>query len=156
MLPLASIQQHKTATHFMLCDNLKVEKIVSFCRNIGIFLRLLQKGKNLTVSHISTIKVCCFVSIFIFVTFKRDKIEFQRRSSLAKDHKRTKKSHRDYEKSSQEGMKGQFWKWGFCVTEGPASVNHKKSPWGQMESRLGHLPLDGEKNVDPVSLSPLA
>lgn len=153
MLPLSNDTQ--TATDFMLCDNLEVEKIVSVCRNIGIFLRLLQKGKNLTISHISTIKVCCFVSIFIFVTFKRNEIEFQRRPSLANDHKRTKKSHRDYE-NSQEGMKWQFWKWGFIVTKGPSGFNHKKSPWGQMESRLAHLPLDGEENVDLVSLSLLA
>lgn len=89
----------------MLCDDLKVEKIVSVCRNIGIFLRLLQKGKNPTMSHISIINVCRLVSVFVFVTFKRNKIEFQRRSSFPNDHKSTKNSYKDYEKKSQEEIK---------------------------------------------------
>jgi len=92
----------------MLCDDLKVEKTVSVCRNSGNFLRFLQKGKIPIISHISIINVCCFVSIFIFVTFKRNKIEFKRRSSLLNDRKAQSSHAKIMRKNSQEGIQCQL------------------------------------------------
>lgn len=103
----------------------KRKKIVSVCKNTGNFLRLLQKGKNATISHISIINVGCFVSLFIF---KRNKIEFKSISSLSNDHNSTNKSRKYCEKSSQEWIKclwKRLWKWGFFETKGTVTVNQQ-------------------------------
>lgn len=81
----------------MLCDDLKAEKIVFVCRNIGNFLWLLQKGKK---SH-NFPHLHGFVCVFMFATFKRNKIAPKRRSSLPNDRKSTRKSCKDYGKNSQ-------------------------------------------------------
>lgn len=96
--------------------------------------------------------MCCFASTLIFVTFKRNKIEFKRRSWLPNERKSTKKSCKDYWEKLTRGNYVEALKMGLFSQPKALSPLTTRIAVGPGEILLGPLP-QMERSVGTLSLS---